>query len=132
MTDLPMLRCDICGCAVSQVKSVFVCERCQEGELKPGDPGYDWTDIFLARLEIKSLRARVAELEAAQRWIPVTERLPEDDTVILGLFMEYSRPQICAFRRYGKGWIEENDGDTYHSGITHWMPLPQPPKEVDG
>ena len=45
---MPLLRCDICGCAVSQVKSVFVCDQCQ-----PPDA------------TIAALHARVAELEAA-------------------------------------------------------------------
>jgi len=78
--------------------------------------------------ELTALRARVEQLEAAQRWIPVEEGLPKEDTVVLGLYKEYYRPQIMAFRRYGDGWIEENDGDTYYTGITNWMPLPQPPE----
>ena len=54
------IRCDICGCVVSEAKTVFVCKKCQEAD------------------ELTTLRARVAELEAAQRWIPVTpESMPE-------------------------------------------------------
>ena len=56
-----------------------------------------------------------------QRWIPVTERLPEKDTAV-----------IC-YTALGQkiGWIGNNGNFnfTYGKGIvTHWMPLPEPPK----
>lgn len=83
-----------------------------------------------------------------QQWIPVTERLPEED----GSYLCYS--QYC-----GSGWISvrgfAKDGrkkDEYDfqrrwknvwydydseygycviDSITHWMPLPKSPKEVE-
>lgn len=68
------------------------------------------------------------------KWIPVTERLPDEQgTYIVALYMrsrkrKYSDsanfdPVIKRWRTHlfwGKGMK-----------ITHWMPLPEPPKEVE-
>jgi hypothetical protein len=55
------------------------------------------------------------------RWIPVEERLPEDDGFTL-IFTEHGNPGVCYFTC---GWWGGYDKD----GITNWMPLPEPPKE---
>ena len=66
-------------------------------------------------------------------WIPVTERLP--------LYGQ----DVLAVRTYGDGekcqevlmahiavWNEETGEKWWNAtNITHWMPLPEPPKEVD-
>jgi hypothetical protein len=68
---------------------------------------------------------RIAELEQERRWIPVSERLPEDsriyDVAIAGY--EYSWTGTCVF---GK-WIGESGKAIL--GVTHWKYRPQPPKE---
>ena len=59
------------------------------------------------------------------RWIPVTERLPEISTWVLTY-----RPTLeaiwPAFLTSAGDWIDE---DGIPPEITHWMPLPEPPKE---
>lgn len=53
------------------------------------------------------------------RWIPVTERLPEKGEPVVGWSAPLADLTItCA-------------EDFYSDGITHWMPLPEPPKEDD-
>lgn len=67
-------------------------------------------------------------------WIPVTERLPESGVCVL----------VTDGLEVGEGWITEiintkghfsrwccptADIDVDRRPITHWMPLPQPPKE---
>ena len=67
-----------------------------------------------------------SKLEAAQRWIPVSERLPEPYTRVLACiksgYMEvdymYSEPIVDV------GIADFNSLDN----VTHWMPLPNPPE----
>lgn len=60
------------------------------------------------------------------KWIPVSERLPENDKTVLVWNRRNSREY---FDVYDHGsWIILESED-----ITHWMPLPEPPKEeTDG
>lgn len=74
---------------------------------------------------------RKALLKSMPKWIPVTERLPES-------MHEYV---LCCGEKGGQfvGWVGEGmivNGKArafQHGGrgryITHWMPLPTPPKE---
>lgn len=73
-----------------------------------------------------------------QKWIPVTERLPEDDLVkdskvkLIKVLVFYKnsmgvpvvRTQIrqkgCRYHRDEWNWVK-------FEPITHWMPLPEPP-----
>lgn len=71
-----------------------------------------------------------------QRWIPVTERLPEKGADVL-MYFHKSKTFASGF------WHGEEDADAVYwcaysddgwytdcdTPPTHWMPLPQPPKE---
>ena len=67
----------------------------------------------------RNLEDYIAELEAARRWIPVSERLPKEKQSVLALdrtgtayHWEYSKCLSNIFVGY----------------YTHWMPLPEPPE----
>lgn len=76
-------------------------------------------------LQLAQVNLRITELKQERRWIPVSERLPEDsriyDVAIAGY--EYSWTGACVF---GK-WIGETGKPLL--GVTHWKYRPQPPKE---
>lgn len=58
----------------------------------------------------------------SQRWIPVTDGLPERfETVVVCLD---NNTRSIAYLSNGDVWIAM----WVLSGVTHWMPLPDPPK----
>ena len=59
------------------------------------------------------------------KWIPVTERLPDENDVVL---ITDSLDVGTGYLIHGYGWISPFD-DIDMSHVSHWMPLPQPPKE---
>ena len=104
---------------------------------------WEWDMYQCAKRETERLRgilaeqnARLNQYEAENRWIPVGERLPGDaDGEVLviasgkphenitldGAYMlaTYSRPE---------GWILDEYPEWECANVTHWRPLPEPPK----
>jgi hypothetical protein len=74
----------------------------------------------------KSLTESVELVRKLQspRWIPVTERLPECYKWVLAVSDEHEMPIEVFYD--GLRW-QDCVLDKVH--ITHWMPLPEPPKE---
>lgn len=70
-----------------------------------------------------NLETYIAELEAAQRWIPVSERLPEEDT---------DGNALMAICRYSGEWVRTAFGaefaDEFVRHYSYWMYAPQPPE----
>ena len=82
------------------------------------------------------LRMAINEQPAARRWIPVTERLPKPYVDVITL----RRDLLCEkYHAVGLEYItlhgvEEiptwsKDHLTWKNKVTHWLPLPEPPKE---
>ena len=70
---------------------------------------------------------------AEQKWIPVTERLPTPYERVLvcrgdlrseNKFICVEYLTVC----YGETIMWGGDYETWKSKVTHWMPLPEPPK----
>ena len=82
------------------------------------------THILALQKEIEGLRAQLP------RWIPVTERLPDDPVKKVLIFVPHTHGNIVDVGRYlgADGWVLEGWYLTQTS-VTHWMPLPEPPKE---
>ena len=114
------LRC----CAEGECKDCAMHEdkqRCQENLLNK------------AAESIERLTAENAALREKQRWIPVTERLPERDVQVLGWykdnpFSQY-RHEVVAWN--GNGWVFVY-AHRYVTNVTHWMPLPGAQEEHNG
>jgi hypothetical protein len=66
-----------------------------------------------------------------QKWIPVTERLPKPNKLVLCWWEsgngEKEHYGFATFQNHGV-WYVSNEG---MPKVTHWMPLPEPPKEVE-
>ena len=83
-------------------------------------------DIEAFNRDIDTLRDIIRQLEAkAPKWISVEDRLPEDDDsnyiVWNGIYIN-----IAIYWGDGRWWPA---GGYIVNDITHWMPLPKPPKE---
>ena len=63
-----------------------------------------------------------AEAAVERDWISVEDRLPELGVDVLAAY----RDRHINMGTVGDDWLEEDIEDGY---ITHWMPLPEPPKE---
>lgn len=82
------------------------------------------------------------------QWIPVSERLPEPEVIILDGEREecdfvpvlfYTEDRVCAGRfwpamtRLKRNKFVSLQGREFSSNkVTHWMPLPEPPARKEG
>jgi len=74
---------------------------------------------------IKSKDARIAELEKANEWVKVEDRLPENRTNVL-VVSNSGNVHMAEFKH---GLFIHEDGVSSVYNPTHWRTLPQPPKE---
>jgi len=74
----------------------------------------------------RNLEDYIAELEAARRWIPVGERLPDNWESVLTIDISKStQDMVTAFYNPETSlWSTHFSCDLW---VTHWMPLPEPP-----
>jgi hypothetical protein len=87
----------------------------------------------------RQLELSLSQCREAQRWIPVSERLPEiGEKVFISIWAhnrtDTERLQMIGYigkpHEYGEWWHEDGflgDSETYTP--THWRPLPSAPKE---
>lgn len=124
-------NCGVSGCAVMREAADRIANQS--------------THIAALQQEIEKLRGQNEQLREAaalvtkksaelleRRWIPVTERLPEDhgDVLVIAywnerwsVYMGWCVPESAKWRIYVGIW-DRND-----VAVTHWMPLPEPPEE---
>lgn len=106
--------------------------------------------------QIERDQKEIDELREKQRWIPVTERLPEERELVNVVWVNrvpepyYEKIKGVPFSGtacfFGGRWYWDSpivldllseygkdDPDLVDDAvdITHWMPLPEPPKEVE-
>ena len=77
---------------------------------------------------------RKALLKSVPKWIPVKESLPEGEVIAVNALKG-----SYGYREYIIGYVDEDyESDSGYScesegeilvNVTHWMPLPEPPKE---
>ena len=63
------------------------------------------------------------------KWIPVSERLPEDDSDVLAYLRIGEEGRIYPANYAKSMWFDCIFNTPATNTTTHWMPLPEPPKE---
>lgn len=92
--------------------------------------GYEKLGLIVYRVSCieKINKIPAADVEPKRRWISVTERLPENSKSVIIAHQN----GVSTGWHNGRYW--ERGAATGHSKIktvTHWMPLPEPPKGED-
>ncbi|MBR3667369.1 MAG: DUF551 domain-containing protein [Ruminococcus sp.] len=71
-------------------------------------------------------------------WISCKDKMPEDNTLVLFVYVSENGVKSVHYgyhqtlKGLGSSWAKPSGGWQYcDDDITHWQPLPQPPKEDD-
>lgn len=97
-------------------------------ELNPSRDGKECTRIHW----LIGILNDAPTIEPEQQWIPVTERLPEENSDILVTYVEKDEKRIVPVN-YGCGtWFDCLFNKVLNQvGVLAWMPLPEPWKDGD-
>jgi hypothetical protein len=95
-------------------------------ELNP--PTHAITDFVFEKLN-EAKKAGYSEAMKEQRWIPVSERLPEKEIEVLVWSERYGRTFATFIdeNKYGSIWIYHGERSVTFNAPTHWQLLPSPP-----
>lgn len=114
-------------------------EACREDECHGQHQSCPYKDDALCMMHICSdALSYINQLEArVPKWISVKDRLPEDDVdvIVYAVSNNGGYTIVVTFHThtlYGlniEGWASPWQYFTRNYTITHWMPLPDPPKE---
>lgn len=83
---------------------------------------------------ISNIQGQPTITQSEQRWIPVTERLPEENEYVLLCNRELEPDEEAGYSRMAVGWLEDRkfccwDDRAARKEFVAWMPLPEPYKE---
>ena len=79
--------------------------------------------------------AKIAIALQSQKWIPCSERMPEDESYILVSFKNATMPDIARYEvdEHGNGAFYPSDCNVAYVScgmfVNAWLPLPEPYKE---
>lgn len=90
-------------------------------------------DLLLGRIvksrDFTALEKRYLEgLITAHRWIPCSERMPDKDPVLFVHKNIANGKTTVNLGSYHNDWFGNGFGFFKLYEVTHWMPLPEPPK----
>ena len=101
--------------------------ECASGECFNCSQYTETTNANVCQKELMKQAADAIEELNKPKWIPVTERLPEAGERVL-CYCRANIYEVMKMRTDGD-WVYDTNHIYMRSFVTHWMPLPQPPKE---
>lgn len=133
MSNKPAPSCPGCGAEmelteVSKHTWRYNCEDCGWRSPAVHGPGKEGKDVAYSK---------AMQRYSENPWISVIDELPAPETRVLASAIDNHGESIVVIteythRLYGlglTGWIEPWQYFSYNYKITHWMPLPEAPKE---
>lgn len=75
--------------------------------------------------QAKALRIAIDKIEQEHKWIPATEKLPEESTAVL-VWCPERKNIYCAYYEEKRWWIFGAYWEQIEMEITAWMPMPKP------
>jgi hypothetical protein len=122
------------------VKALRIChsnEDCRDCEFMESDRCEKSCVNILFEDSADIIESLSERLEAAQpKWISVKDELPEVSDVVLVIAsgkpranVELHNAMLIASYWGDEGWIADGFEGWDKLDVTHWMPLPEPPKE---
>lgn len=101
---------------ISRKAAIEAIKNCESGE------NFEYNEGLIAAMNA------VIDTPSAQKWIS-TDYNPMTTSLYLVLCDEWGgdRVRICSYYSEAGKWIKDGKNITKH--VTHWMPLPEPPKE---
>ena len=121
MSKVELKLCPFCGSSNTtldyyeiscpqELGTIVICKDCGASSTR-----WSWN----TRPIEDALNARIAELEEAQRWIPIASgRLPE----------KFQECIVLDKNKRVHNWIHDDALLPLFAEYTHWMPLPVPPE----
>jgi hypothetical protein len=93
-------------------------------QICPIDTEYDCT--LLDRVDVRCVLTDLPSAQPEQRWIPVTERLPEESGYYIVTAHDGAghRTTFVKYQKKAKSW--ELTGARSYWRVIAWMPLPEP------
>ena len=84
-------------------------------------------DPYINPCLLKAIDLAISSLrdQEERRWIPVTERMPDDDKLVVCLIGDTDCPEYDILRWDNADYRWDNGEEWfYHDEVTHWMPMP--------
>ena len=77
---------------------------------------------------IVKLQEQIAELRSAQEWVSVLDRLPEEGGMYIVTANDGHAQRVSFVQWQKKNRMWNLTGARSYWRVTHWQPMPQPPK----
>lgn len=106
---------------ISRQATLKAIKNCESGE------SFEYNEGLIAAMNA------VVDMPSAQEWIPITKRLPERRKWVL---CQCCGGIVEVMRWENNEWYHDTHHVYFSDFVTHWMPLPEPPKsemlKIDG